>query len=185
MSVIDRSHAQRTALIALGVSLLLTCLLGCAYVFRHWSLQDQPIDGLLRCITLVCAMVALHAWAYRAYASQFETGRAGPHSVPSAGPTGDAVNGGGRTASTHWAVLALAQQLGTSFLAFLLLDGGTILKLCLAATGTYWASVGMIALMRRSPTTAIDQALLRVGFFLLLALLVIAAQAVWIWKGVL
>lgn len=184
MTAINPSHAQRTALVALGVSLLLTCLLGCAYVFWHWSLQDQPIDGLLRCITLVCAMLALHAWAYRAYASQFETGRAGPHSALNAGPTGDAVNGGGQTASTHWAVLALAQQLGTLLLASLLLDGGMILKLCLAATGTYWATVGIVALMRRTPPTATDHILLRIGFFLLLALLAVAAQAVWTWKGV-
>lgn len=70
-----------------------------------------------------------------------------------------------------------------SLFGSILLDGGDIFRLCLAAVGVYWVAVLMGVILRRGRATTVDRVLLNVGYWPLAAINAVAQHLVWAIKG--
>jgi hypothetical protein len=121
---------------AIVISFIATTAVGCAFVFWTWAARGRATDGLLRCVTLVCAMVAVHAWGLQAYRNQAGT----------ASESFDrfARNIGRNVAwfrRTHNVGLTLVAQTMLLLVGSITLDGGMLLAMSTAGIGIYWLLV--------------------------------------------
>lgn len=189
MVLVDQSALRRAKLL-LVVSLLLTGIAGACYVYGVWAARNQPIDGILRCVIFLCAMVAVHAWGYQAYRRQGvscngeNAGRLPENPQPAVPALASPSTPNSRSRPNVGFILV--QQFLAALIMSLVLDGGNLFWLCIASIATYWLSVGVLGCVRRvqrTPMTQIDVALMNGGFFPLFAVVTAAAQLVWWLKG--
>lgn len=181
----DRSGEIR----AVVISLVLTTLLGCSYIFWRWAMKDAHIDGVLRCITFVCAMVALHVWGYQAYRRQWQGKTSAVGQPVSDDVQPDGMGAGvllyeAKTGKKVNIAFVLLQQALALLFTSILLDGGVLFRFCLISVLVFWLSVLIIALARRRPMTAVDAALFSVGFWPLMGVVILAGRIVWWLKWV-
>jgi hypothetical protein len=169
-------HRERGVIIG---SAPITILGGCTFVFMRWQLRHQLIDGYLRCVTLACSMIAVHAWGWNFYLAQGRT------------QWTRSVDDFLRHADMNWQILKRATpfsvvvlQVVTWFLAGLVLDGGDVFKLTSAALITYWGTILTLCFVRTAPLTRRDVFLLKYGFWLLLIPTGCALHGVWQLKGI-
>jgi hypothetical protein len=169
--------------LALVISFSITLAAGSAFIFWRWAGRGDAVDGLLRCVTFAAAMVAVHVWGFAAYRRQAGRAAASP-TEPIAGWLGrvrTTVRDFNRQVSIPF---VLAQQGIALLCASAILDGGTLLYLCLATIGAYWASVLVILIARVRPLTKVDAALAAIGFWPLLLAVWYGAAFVWRLKGI-
>ncbi|HVT89596.1 MAG TPA: hypothetical protein VHD56_12140 [Tepidisphaeraceae bacterium] len=152
-------------------------------IYSFWAARDYAVDGVLRSVSLVCAMIFVHERGYSAYQRQFHADNS---LADSAKP---------RRMKITWELSAnligtvvsvpavLVTQIVVLLFASIILDGGQILNYCSAAFVCFWLSTGIIWLMRTNPPTKIDGAMFHLGFLLLIPVIILGAHIVWQLKG--
>jgi hypothetical protein len=175
---------DRSVLVLL-VSFPFCTAMGSAYIFWRWYSRSDGIDGLLRSITFVCCMGAAHLWGYRLYRRQNLPAAKVASPVLAAEPVALEYRNANRPPEQPISVGAILVQQGlAAFVTSIILDGGTLLTLCCVSIGVYWLMSGLGAMLRRTPTAA-DRVLVTIGFWPLLAVIVVLGHLVWWAKGVL
>lgn len=170
------SASSERALIT--ASAAVTMLGGGAYVFTCWALRGQAIDGILRCATLVCAMIAVHAWGWKLYRLQGKS------------KLTTSLHQFIRHADLNWQVFkkvtpfsVICLQAVTWLLSGTILDGGDICRLVTATLIAYWITVLLCCFVRTDPLSRVDLVGIRYGFWILLIPTGFALNAVWHLKG--
>lgn len=141
-------------IVALIVSFLVICVLGCAFIFTYW-MRFNPSLGLVRCGVFVVIMGGVHLVGYRLWKRHPATM---PEQAVGYASIWDAYAGPIK--------VAVVQQVILSLFASLLLDGGQMLALCMFGVGGAWAY--NIIIMARRPTTPTptDILIVKYGFWL-------------------
>jgi hypothetical protein len=141
---------------ALIVSFLVICVLGCAFIFTYW-MTSNPSVGLVRCVAFVVIMGGVHFVGYRIWKRQQAT-------MPEQAEV--------RAYASIWEAygepikIAVAQQVVINLFASLLLDGGQMLRRSMLATAGSWAfNLIIMARRPRSPTQT-DVLIVKYGFWL-------------------
>lgn len=121
---------------ALAASFVVTTLAGCAFIFWTWASRGYAVGGALRCVTMACAMAAVHAWGLRAYRHQGQTFSAS---------LGKFARQVGRNVAwyrrTHevWRILAVQGVL--LLVGTIVLDNGRLMAMTAAGSAMYWIVV--------------------------------------------
>ena len=121
---------------ALAVSFVLTTLAGCAFVFWTWASRGHATEGALRCVTLACAMFAVHAWGLRAYRRQADTLSASFQKFVRQVERNAAWYR--RTYDVRW---ILVVQGALILLGTIILDNGNFMRTAAAGSAIYWVVV--------------------------------------------
>lgn len=172
---------------ALAISFGITLAFGCAYILWRWGGRKDWVDGVLRCVTFGCAMVAVHAWGYQLYRRQ---GAAALPSTSIARPCDDRVvpvevaSRADRSASARieW-VAIIVQQASLLLVGSVLLDGGSLFHVAAEGSVVYWAAVLVGRALRHGKTTPTERLMLNVGYWPLVSIIAVAQTAVWTLKG--
>jgi hypothetical protein len=98
-------------------------------------------------------------------------------------------DGGGWSSSSgrraYWPALKLAalEQCIVGILAALVLDCGQCMHVTLVSVAAYWPSVCIVVARRPTSPTSGDIAFVKLGFLLILMVVMIAGTAYWTWRG--
>jgi hypothetical protein len=133
-------------------------------------------------------MVAVHAWGYRLYRQQYlPVARIDP------GKEADA-QGDDRVLLEYASAGQKAENAGASFgfivaqqsvaglFTSIILDGGSLFKLCIASIAIYWFAA-LLGFLTHRRVTPVDRTLMHVGFWPLMFIVIVAAHVVWAIKG--
>ena len=162
---------------AIVISAFATIVIGSTYVFTRWALRHQPIDGALRCVTLACALIAIHAWGLDASRRQNER---------------SLIRRALELFGTNLRQVRAARCIGLAFVqqailwAFsaIVLDGGQLMMAVGLSICVFWLVICIALFTRTSLMTKVDIALVKFGFIPLILLFAAAQSAVWHLKGV-
>jgi hypothetical protein len=121
---------------ALAASFVATTLGGCAFVFWSWASRGHALEGALRCLTLACAMAAVHVCGLRAYRHQAGTFLASLRKF--ARQVDRNVERYRRTHDVRW---ILVRQGAVILLGTIVLDNGNLMRMAAAGSAVYWIGV--------------------------------------------
>ncbi len=157
------------ALLALTVSFCTISALGGLLVYSVWKgAGSRMVVG--RYAVFVVFMAEVHLVGYRLWRRQFAQVRGECQGPPS-----------GVIASAYRPAIktALLQQGIVFILAALMLDGGLTLNAAVIAVVAYWLAFGIVLFRRASSPTRLDMLLVRYGFLLVFAFVVMIGPFVW------
>ena len=80
--------------------------------------------------------------------------------------------------------VALIAQVLTALLSSLILDGGTVARICGIALVAYWGGVAVLIWRRPQNPTKVDLALIQLGYFLIIGLAWFLVLGIWKMRGV-
>lgn len=151
--------------VALAGSFVAVAVVGCLFLFGHWSARGSLPRALATCAGFTAIMALVHVAGYRAYLQQPRPKLdADEHDTASAGPSL------GRPLAPEYVAalqLAVIEQVLLLGLSALMLDGGRTLRLCAIAAVAYWAAALLIITRRPSAPGRTDRTFLRYGYLVL------------------
>ena len=80
--------------------------------------------------------------------------------------------------------VALIAQVLTALLSSLILDGGTVARICGIALVAYWGGVAVLIWRRPQNPTKVDLTLIQLGYFLIIGLAWFLVLGIWKMRGV-
>jgi hypothetical protein len=78
---------------------------------------------------------------------------------------------------------ALVTQAIVAVLSGMILDGGTVMRICLVAMIAFWAGAAVLIWRRPQSPTKTDLALIRLGYLLVVAIAAWVVPAIWAMRG--
>ena len=80
-------------------------------------------------------------------------------------------------------IMALTVQVLVALLSGLILDGGTVARICGIALVAYWGGVAVLIWRRPQNPTKVDLALIQLGYFLVIVLAWFLVFGIWKMRG--
>jgi hypothetical protein len=153
----------------IAASFVVTSVLGASFVFWYWA--DRGLDGaaIVRAILFVSIIALVHIVALRAYAAQSAAADNLPvagsdEPAPAAAPTRTDMLSAVSPLYKSAIKLAVLQQVILLILSSLLLDSGSMFRVCSVAAIAHWMAIVMIIARRPVSPTGFDLGIIRWGF---------------------